>query len=101
MPAERTKTYDTNEIIAAASETRNGGGEYRTQELPEGRQAGIRPGAGYELRHLVENGFLEFKQWRGIATRYAMTFGDTWPPCELRAAMIWIPNSFDDTVPAC
>ena len=25
----------------------------------------------YKLRHLVENGFLEFKQWRGVATRYA------------------------------
>ena len=25
----------------------------------------------YKLRHLAENGFLDFKQWRGIATRYA------------------------------
>ena len=25
----------------------------------------------YKLRHLVENGFLDFKQWRGVATRYA------------------------------
>jgi transposase len=25
----------------------------------------------YKLRHLVENGFLRLKSWRGIATRYA------------------------------
>ena len=25
----------------------------------------------YQLRHLVENGFCDFKQWRGVATRYA------------------------------
>ena len=25
----------------------------------------------YQLRRLVENGFLDFKQWRGVATRYA------------------------------
>ena len=25
----------------------------------------------YRYRHLVENRFLDFKRWRGIATRYA------------------------------
>ena len=25
----------------------------------------------YKLQHLVENRFLEFTQWRGVATRYA------------------------------
>jgi len=25
----------------------------------------------YKLRHLIENGFLRLKGWRGIATRYA------------------------------
>ena len=25
----------------------------------------------YKLRHLVENAFLDLKQWRGVATRYA------------------------------
>ena len=28
---------------------------------------------------MVENGFLEFKQWRGVATRYAKDGIHTWP----------------------
>ena len=43
----------------------------------------------YKLRHLVENGFLEFKQWRGIATRYAKRTASYLAACQLRAVMIW------------
>ena len=43
----------------------------------------------YQLRHLVENGFLEFKQWRGVATRYATRMAPYLTICQLRAAMIW------------
>ena len=46
-------------------------------------------GALYKLRHLVENGFLEFKQWRGVATRYAKTTASYLAACQLRAVMIW------------
>ena len=41
------------------------------------------------LRHLVENGFLEFKQWRGVATRYAKRTASYLAICQLRAVMIW------------
>ena len=45
--------------------------------------------ARYKLRHLVENGFLEFKQWRGIAARYSKRAASYLAACQLRAAMIW------------
>ena len=43
----------------------------------------------YQLRHLVENGFLDFKQWRGVATRYAKKAASFLAICQLRAVMIW------------
>ena len=46
-------------------------------------------GARYKLGHLVKNGFLEFKQWRGIATPYAKGAAAYLAACQLRAAMIW------------
>lgn len=60
--------YDTNAIVAGAME--------------QGMEPVIPPGSHrkepryydrdlYRLRHLVENAFLDFKQWRGVATRYA------------------------------
>ena len=42
-----------------------------------------------KLRHLVENGFLDFKQWRGMASRYAKRTASYLAACQLRAAMIW------------
>ena len=42
-----------------------------------------------KLRHLVENGFLELKQWRGVATRYAKRTSSYLAICQLRALMIW------------
>ena len=43
----------------------------------------------YRLEHLVENGFLEFKQWRGVATRYAKKAASYLAICQLRAVMAW------------
>ena len=43
----------------------------------------------YKLRHLVENGFLEFKQWRGVATRYAKNSLSYLAICQIRAMAIW------------
>ena len=40
-------------------------------------------------RHLVENGFLEFKQWRGVATRYAKNSLSYLAICQIRAMAIW------------
>ena len=43
----------------------------------------------YKLRHLVENGFLDFKQWRGVATRYAKNSLSYLAICQIRAMVIW------------
>ena len=43
----------------------------------------------YGLRHLVENWFWEFKQWRGVATRYAKRASSYLANCQNRAIAIW------------
>ena len=60
------KAYDTNEIIAAASEL---GMNPVIPPKSNRREKWEYDRALYKLRRLVENGFLDFKQWRGVATR--------------------------------
>ena len=43
----------------------------------------------HRLRRLAESGVLEFKQWRGVATRYAKRAASYLSICQLRAVMIW------------
>ena len=43
----------------------------------------------YRLRHLVENGFCELKEWRGIAMRYAKKVSSYLANCQNRAIAIW------------
>ena len=43
----------------------------------------------YRLRHLVENAFLELKQWRGIATRYAKNTSSFLAAVHIRCIAIW------------
>ena len=43
----------------------------------------------YRLRHLVENGFCQFKEWRGIAMRYAKKVSSYLANCQIRAIAIW------------
>ena len=50
----------------------------------------------YKLRHLVENSFLEFKQWRGVATRYAKNSLSYWPSARFGPWRFGL-NYFDDT----
>ena len=80
------KAYDTNEIIAAATEL---GMEVVIPPKSNRKEKRDYDRALYKLRHLVENGFLEFKQWRGIATRYAKRIASYLAACQLRAVMIW------------
>ena len=80
------KAYDTNEIIAAAREL---GMEPVIPPKSHRREQRDYDQALYKLRHLVENGFLEFKQWRGVATRYAKRTASYLAICQLRAVMIW------------
>ena len=80
------KAYDTNEIIGAL-------GELAIEPVipPKSNRKERREydRALYKLRRLVENGILEMKQWRGIATRYAKRAASYLAACQLRAVMIW------------
>jgi len=80
------KAYDTNEIIAAAAEL---GMDPVIPPKSNWKEKWDYDRALYKLRHLVENGFLEFKQWRGIATHYAKRTASYLVTCQLRAVMIW------------
>ena len=57
------KAYDTNEIIATA---RGLGMNPVIPPKSNRREKRDYDQALYKLRHLVENGFLDFKQWRGV-----------------------------------
>lgn len=39
----------------------------------------------YQARHLVENGFCNFKQWQRVATRYAKKAASFLANCQIRA----------------
>ena len=43
----------------------------------------------YKLRHLVENAFRTFKQWRGVATRYAKNEASFLAACQIKAMVMW------------
>lgn len=51
----------------------------------------------YQLRHLVENAFLELKRWRGIATRYAKIPHLSWPRFTLDVLLFGL-KIIDDTI---
>ncbi len=78
------KAYDTNEIIAAAQRM---GIDPVIPPKSNRKKKREYDRALYQLRHLVENGFLEFKQWRGVATRYAKKAASHLAACQLRAVM--------------
>ena len=80
------KAYDTNEIIDTVREL---GMEPVIPPKSNRKEQRDYDRALYKLRHLVENGFLEFKQWRGVATRYAKRAASYLAACQLRAVMIW------------
>ena len=44
----------------------------------------------YRYRHLVENRFLDFKRWRGIATRYAKKPASFAAAIEIRIIAMWL-----------
>ena len=80
------KAYDTNEIVAAALEL---GMNPVIPPKSNRREKREYDRALYKLRHLVENGFLDFKQWRGVATRYAKNSLSYLAVCQIRAMVIW------------
>ena len=85
-PAEETRATDTNEIVAGASAR---GMNPVIPPKSNRKEKRDYDRALYKLRHLVENGFLEFKQWRGVATRYAKNSLSYLAICQIRAMAIW------------
>ena len=82
--------YDTNEIVEAATKA--------------GMQAVIPPKKNrkeqrnydrhiYKIRHLVENAFLQLKQWRGVATRYAKRTSSFLAIVQIRCLVLWLDLS--------
>lgn len=47
----------------------------------------------YRQRHLVENAFLNLKQWRGIATRYAKNLPSFLAAVQIRCLVAWLKIS--------
>ena len=43
----------------------------------------------YGLRHLVENGFCKFKEWRGICDPILQETSSYLANCQIRAIIIW------------
>jgi transposase len=43
----------------------------------------------YKLRHLVENAFLDLKEWRGIATRYTKRVASYLAAVQIRCIFLW------------
>ena len=43
----------------------------------------------YQARHLVENGFGKFQEWRGVAARYAKNAASYLAVCQIRALALW------------
>ncbi len=80
------KAYDTNEIIDTATER---GMNPVIPPKSNRREKREYDRALYKLRHLVENGFLDFKQWRGVATRYTKNSLPYLAICQIRAMVIW------------
>ena len=81
------KAYDTNEIISFAAE--NG----MTVTIPSKKNRKSKREHDeytYQLRHLVENAFLKFKRFRGVATRYAKTVSAFTGSVTLAALVIWL-----------
>ena len=80
------EAYDTNEVIATVQAL---GVDPVIPPKSNRREKRAYDRALYRLPHMVENGFLEFKQWRGVATRYAKKTASFLAASQLRAVMIW------------
>jgi transposase len=80
------KAYDSNKIIKLAQ---NAG--MQPVIPPKKNRKKQRPYDTYlyQMRHLVENAFLQLKQWRGIATRYAKNTASFLAAVHIRCIAIW------------
>ena len=80
------KGYDTNGIVAMASDC---GMNVVIPPWSNRREQRQYDRHLYQARHLAENGFCNFKQWRGVATRYAKQAASFLANCQIRAIALW------------
>ena len=78
--------YDTDAILAQAQLH---GMEPVIPPRSDRKESRYYDWALYKLRHLVKNSFLDFKQWRATATRYAKNEESFLAICQIRALVIW------------
>ena len=78
--------YDSNEIIDSANEL-----GMESVIPPKKNRKVLRKYDRnlYKLRHLVENAFLDLKEWRGIATRYAKRASSYLAAVQIRCICLW------------
>ena len=78
--------YDSNEIIDSANEL-----GMKPVIPPKKNRKVLREYDRnlYKLRHLVENAFLDLKEWRGIATRYAKRASSYLAAVQIRCIFLW------------
>ena len=84
------KAYDTNDIIESA--TRSGAAPVIPSKRNRKTQRNIDKDL-YKLRHIIENTFQKFKEWRGIATRYTKNTKSYMAGLCLRALLMWVKIS--------
>ena len=84
------KAYDTNDIVESAIQTAT------IPIIPSKRNRKIQRDIDkdlYKLRHIIENTFQKFKEWRGIATRYANNTRSYMAGLCLKALLMWVKIS--------
>ena len=80
------KAYDTNHIIDLARKSSINPviSAKRNRKIPREIDKDL-----YKLRHIIENTFQKFKEWRGIATRYAKNARSYMAGLSLKALLMW------------
>ena len=89
IPAEHLladQGYDTNHVVAQATEL---GMPVVIPSQSNRREAREYDRHLYQVWRLVENGFCDCKQWRGVATRYARKAASFLANCQIRAIALW------------
>ena len=80
------KAYDTNHIIDCAEKINT------KIVIPSKRNRKVQRDIDtylYKLRHIIENTFLKFKRWRGIATRYCKNDKSFLAMLQIRSIFMW------------
>ncbi len=80
------KAYDTDKIIELAAKSSI------KAVIPSKRNRKVQRDIDleiYKLRHIIENTFQKFKEWRGIATRYCKNNKSFVAALHIRAILLW------------